>query len=62
MGGFYSLIFSGTNAFPVGIEISGLSTIVTLSGKSSLILGENKAAFGREGHNFRVPTQVLKVF
>ena len=24
--------------------------IVTLSGKSSLILGENKAAFPREGH------------
>ena len=28
------------------------SVYVTLSGKSSLILGENKAAFRREGHIF----------
>ena len=29
---------------------------VTLSAKSSLILGENKAAFSREGHNYVVST------
>ena len=30
---------------------------MTLSGKSSLILGENKAAFQRKGHNFGVTSK-----
>ena len=33
-------------------ETGNLFKIVTLSAKTSLILGENKAGFGREGHNY----------